>query len=91
MKILGTELQLRVWNETKKIHRVKTVTYKCIANKHKAYRTEANACVKNALSIIIPSQREIRQNGETEGYFKILSSDKKNFFLIKRVNLMCFL
>ena len=85
MKILGTELQLRVWNETKKIHREKTVSYKCIANKHQAYKTKENACAKNALSIILYPQREIKQNGETNGYFKIQNSNKKNFFLIREL------
>ena len=69
MKVVGTKFQLRVWNETKKIHRGRTESYKCITNKHQACRTEVNAFTKNALSIIICYQTEIKQNGETEVYF----------------------
>ena len=85
MKVVGTKFQLRVWNETKKIHRGRTESYKCIANKHQAYKTKENPCAKNALSIILYSQREIKQNGETDGYFKIQNSNKKNFFLIREL------
>ena len=80
MKIVGTKFQLRVRNDTKNIHRGKTVSYKCIANKHQACRTEVNTFTKNALSIIICYQTEIKQNGETEVYFKIQNSNKNISF-----------
>ena len=85
MKVVGTKFQLRVWNETKKIHRGRTESYKCIANKHQVYRTEVNAFAKYALSIIIRFQTKVQQNGETEGHYKIQNSNKKNFFLIKEL------
>ena len=62
MKVVETKFQLRVWNETKKIHRGRTESYKCITNKHQACRTEVNEFTKNALSIIICYQTEIKQN-----------------------------
>ena len=80
MKVVGTKFQLRVWNEIKKIHRGGTESYKFIANKHQPCRTEVNTLTKNALSIIICYQTEIKQNGETEVYFKIQNSNKNISF-----------
>ena len=52
MKVVGTKFQLRVWNETKKIHRGRTESYKCITNKHQACRTEVNEFTKNELNFL---------------------------------------
>ncbi len=50
MKLKGTDFQIKVWNEIKKIPKGSVRTYKEIAiaiNHPKSYRAVANACKKN--------------------------------------------
>lgn len=49
MKLRGTDFQIKVWNEIKKIPKGSVRTYKEIAiaiNHPKSYRAVANACKK---------------------------------------------
>jgi methylated-DNA-[protein]-cysteine S-methyltransferase len=72
MKLKGTDFQIKVWNEIKKIPRGSVRTYKEIAiaiNHPKSYRAVANACKKNPIPIIIPCHRVIGSNGNIGGYF----------------------
>jgi methylated-DNA-[protein]-cysteine S-methyltransferase len=71
MKLKGTDFQIKVWNEIKKIPKGSVRTYKEIAiaiNHPKSYRAVANACKKNPYPIIIPCHRVIRSNGSIGGY-----------------------
>ena len=71
MKLDGTEFQIRVWNELKKIPKGETRTYKEIAEligKPNAARAVANACGKNPYPITIPCHRVIRSDGGLGGY-----------------------
>ena len=70
-KLKGTNFQIKVWKELKKIPIGKTKTYKEIAiilGNPKAARAVANACKKNPYPIIIPCHRVIRSDGSLGGY-----------------------
>ena len=57
MKLTGTDFQIMVWNEIKKIPKSKVRTYKEIAvaiSRPKAARAVANACGKNPFPLKIP-------------------------------------
>jgi methylated-DNA-[protein]-cysteine S-methyltransferase len=72
MKLKGTDFQIKVWNEIKKIPKGSVRTYKEIAiaiNHPKSYRAVANACKKNPYPIVIPCPRVIKSNGNVGGYF----------------------
>lgn len=84
MKLKGTDFQIKVWNEIKKIPKGSVRTYKEIAiaiNHPKSYRAVANACKKNPHSIVIPCHRVIRSNGHIGGYF---GKEK----IIEKINLL---
>ena len=53
MKLKGTEFQIQVWEEIKKIPKGSVKTYKeiaCILGKPNSSRAVANACAKNPLT-----------------------------------------
>ena len=84
MKLEGTEFQIRVWNELKKIPKGETRTYKEIAEligKPTAARAVANACGKNPYPITIPCHRVIRSDGGLGGYSGEGGVDKKKLLL----------
>ena len=84
MKLDGTEFQIRVWNELKKIPSGETRTYKEIAEligKPTASRAVANACGKNPYPITIPCHRVIRSDGGLGGYSGEGGVDKKKLLL----------
>ena len=84
MKLDGTEFQIRVWNELKKIPKGETRTYKEIAELigiPKAARAVANACGKNPYPITIPCHRVIRSDGGLGGYSGEGGVDKKKLLL----------
>ena len=71
MNLEGTEFQIKVWNELKKIPIGVTKTYKEIAKligSPKAARAVANACGKNPYPITIPCHRVVRSDGGLGGY-----------------------
>tara|TARA_B110000003_G_scaffold242399_1_gene250192 strand:- start:2620 stop:2892 length:273 start_codon:yes stop_codon:yes gene_type:complete len=71
MKLKGTDFQIMVWNEIKKIPKGKLRTYKEIAlaiSRPKSSRAVANACGKNPFPIKIPCHRVIGSNGYIGGY-----------------------
>ena len=71
MNLEGTEFQIKVWNELKKIPIGETKTYKEIAKligSPKAARAVANACGKNPYPITIPCHRVVRSDGGLGGY-----------------------
>ena len=80
MKLRGTDFQIKVWNEIKKIPKGSVRTYKEIAiaiNHPKSYRAVANACKKNPYPIIIPCHRVIASKGGIGGYFGKGNINKK--------------
>ena len=84
MKLEGTEFQIRVWNELKKIPKGETRTYKDIAEligKPTAARAVANACGKNPYPITIPCHRVIRSDGGLGGYSGEGGVEKKKLLL----------
>ena len=72
LDIRGTDFQRRVWAALQKIPPGKTASYSEIAKKiqaPKAVRAVAGACAANALSIIIPCHRVVRNDGALSGYY----------------------
>ena len=71
LDFLGTNFQLKVWNELQKIPFGHTITYtelaERIGNKN-AIRAVGNANAKNPISIIIPCHRVIGSDGKLRGY-----------------------
>ena len=69
--LVGTDFQMRVWNEIKKIPEGETRSYKDIAvalRKPNSSRAVANACGKNPFLLDIPCHRVIRSDGKLGGY-----------------------
>ena len=71
MYLVGTDFQIKVWKEIKKIPKGKVKTYKELAKviaKPNASRAVANACGKNPYPVKIPCHRVIRSDGKIGGY-----------------------
>ena len=71
MKLSGTDFQVKVWRELKKIKKGKVKTYKEIAmaiNRPKAASDVANACSKNPYAPEVPCHRVIRSDGTLGGF-----------------------
>ncbi len=69
--LIGSPLQLQVWNALLKIPAGKVTNYKTLAKhigKPKAVRAIATAIGRNPLSWFIPCHRVLRSNGELGGY-----------------------
>ena len=67
----GTDHQIKVWNELKKIPYSETRTYKELATSlgnPSASRAIGSACGKNPIMIIVPCHRVIGTNGKLTGY-----------------------
>jgi len=68
-KTFGTETQLKVWNEIKKIGYGKTVSYNLISKKTKIHpRHVGRICGQNRLLLFIPCHRVIRSSGLIGGF-----------------------
>ncbi len=68
---IGTDFQLKVWNELKKIPYGETISYKELAiriGNPKASRAVGGANGKNPLSIIVPCHRVIGASGKLTGF-----------------------
>jgi len=71
LDIPGTEFQLKVWEQLRKIPYGKTVSYKqqaILINKPESVRAVANSNGHNRISIIIPCHRVIGSDGTLTGY-----------------------
>ena len=82
----GSQFEIKVWNELKKIPFGQTRSYKQIAiniGHPKAARAVANACGKNPKPIIIPCHRVIRTNGKIGGFSAPGGSKTKRRLLAK--------
>lgn len=67
----GTDHQIKVWNELKKIPYSETRTYKELATSlgnPNASRAIGSACGKNPIMIIVPCHRVIGTDGKLTGY-----------------------
>ena len=84
MKISGTEFQIKVWEEIKRIPEGETRSYKEVAiaiGFPKASRAVANACGKNPYPIMVPCHRVIKSDGSLGGYSGLGGVKKKKQLL----------
>ena len=85
MDLVGTEFQIKVWEELSKIPFGETRTYKEVAEAighPKSSRAVANACAQNPYPIEIPCHRVIRSDGGLGGYSGLGGVTKKKQLLI---------
>ena len=85
MDLVGSEFQIKVWEELSKIPFGETRTYKEVAEAighPKSSRAVANACAKNPFPIEIPCHRVIRSDGGLGGYSGLGGVTKKKQLLI---------
>ena len=71
IKLIGTEFQIKVWNELRKIPYGETCSYSDIANginNPKAIRAVGMANNKNPIMIVVPCHRVIGKSGKMVGY-----------------------
>lgn len=71
MRLIGTDFQILVWKEIKKIPKGEVRTYKELAiliSRPRSARAVANACGKNPLPLKIPCHRVIGSNAYIGGY-----------------------
>ncbi|MDR0581173.1 MAG: methylated-DNA--[protein]-cysteine S-methyltransferase [Holosporaceae bacterium] len=71
LEYVGSDFQMAVWDQLKKIPYGKTKTYKeiaCNLNSPKSCRAVGIACGRNPISIFIPCHRVIGSNGNLIGY-----------------------
>ena len=86
MKISGTEFQIKVWKEIKRIPEGETRSYKDVAiaiGSPKASRAVANACGKNPYPIMVPCHRVVKSDGSLGGYSGLGGVKKKKQLLEK--------
>jgi len=86
MKISGTEFQIKVWKEIKRIPEGETRSYKEVAiaiGSPKASRAVANACGKNPYPIMVPCHRVVKSDGSLGGYSGLGGVKKKKQLLEK--------
>ena len=82
----GTNFQIKVWNELKKIPSGEVRTYKQIAESighPNSSRAVANACAKNPYAPIIPCHRVVRSDGTLGGYSGLGGVETKMRLLIE--------
>lgn len=71
LDLRGTAFQLRVWQLLQKIPAGTTLSYSDLAQKMgapKSARAVAGACAANALAVVIPCHRVVRNDGSVSGY-----------------------
>ena len=71
LDIRGTTFQQRVWQALREIPVGQTASYTDIAKRigsPKAVRAVAQACATNALAVVIPCNRVVRNDGALSGY-----------------------
>ena len=67
----GTDFQIRVWQELRKIPKGQVITYTELAKRigrPRAVRAVANACGANPLLVIVPCHRVLRSDGSLGGF-----------------------
>jgi AraC family transcriptional regulator, regulatory protein of adaptative response / methylated-DNA-[protein]-cysteine methyltransferase len=71
LDVAGTEFQMRVWNELRRIAPGQTATYTEIAERigsPSAVRAVAGACAANHVAILVPCHRVVRSDGSLGGF-----------------------
>jgi O-6-methylguanine DNA methyltransferase len=71
LDLKGTDFQLKVWNELRKIPFGTTVTYQEVAERigePKAVRNVAAAIEQNPIAVLVPSHRVIHADGTLGEY-----------------------
>lgn len=71
LDLQGTDFQISVWKELRKVHFGKTVTYAALARKlgnEKLVRAVGKASASNPVSLIIPCHRVIGSDQRLVGY-----------------------
>ena len=71
LDLLGTNFQMKVWEELQKIPYGKTITYHELAERigePKAFRAVGQADAKNPVTVIIPCHRVLGNDGKLVGY-----------------------
>lgn len=71
LDIQGTVFQRRVWLVLRKIPAGETLSYTELARRAgapRAVRAVAGACAANAIAVVIPCHRIVRNNGDISGY-----------------------
>ncbi|MBI5231067.1 MAG: methylated-DNA--[protein]-cysteine S-methyltransferase [Coriobacteriales bacterium] len=71
LDLVGTEFQVRVWEELRRIPRGETATYAEVAaraGRPNAVRAVGNACGRNPASIVVPCHRVVRSDGGLGGF-----------------------
>ncbi len=71
LDVRGTAFQQRVWRALQEIPAGRTVSYAQVAARvgsPKAVRAVAQACASNAIALVIPCHRVIRNDGALSGY-----------------------
>ena len=71
LHLVGTDFQLKVWDELQRIPCGETVSYGGLATRigdAKASRAVAQACHNNPVGIVVPCHRVINANGTLGGY-----------------------
>ena len=84
--LIGTDFQIKVWSELKRIPSGEVRTYKEIAEfigHPKSSRAVANACGKNPYPLLIPCHRVVRSDGSIGGYSGEGGIDTKRKLLIQ--------
>lgn len=78
----GTKLQIRIWNELKKIPYGQTRSYGEIAKKvNTSPRYVGNVCGQNKHLLLIPCHRVIRSNGHLGGFSGLGGLKLKQYLL----------
>ena len=68
----GNKVQIKVWNELKKIRPGNTKSYGQIAHKYKlSPRHVGKICGQNKLLLLVPCHRVIRSDGTLDGFTSI--------------------
>ena len=86
IKLLGTDFQIKVWNELKNIPSGEVRTYKQVAESighPNSSRAVANACAKNPYAPIIPCHRVVKSDGSLGGYSGLGGVETKMRLLIE--------
>jgi AraC family transcriptional regulator of adaptative response/methylated-DNA-[protein]-cysteine methyltransferase len=71
LDLRGSEFQLRVWNELRRIPKGETRSYGELAERlgvPSSARAVARACAQNRLAVVVPCHRVLRGDGELAGY-----------------------
>jgi len=71
-EMLGNLMQIKIWNELKKIQKGKTISYGKIAKKYKTSpRLIGKICGQNKLLLVVPCHRVIRSDGSLGGFSSV--------------------